>query len=187
MAIKATIYKAQIQVSDLDRNLYGDHSVTLARHPSETDERMMIRLLAFGLHAPLGDEEPPLEFAKDIWDPDEPSLWQKDPTGHIRHWIEVGHPDERRLLRTSSRVDQIDVYAFASTTPVWWKGLETRITRLRNLRVSQILPPQSQALAALAQRTMRLQLTVQDGAIWVDDGAQSIEVTPARLWEPRDS
>ena len=182
MAIKATIYKARVQFSDLDRNVYGDHAVTIARHPSETDERLLIRLLAFALNAPVGRDDAPLEFAKDMWEPDEPSLWQKDPTGRVGHWIDVGQPDEKRLLRTSTRVDRLTVYSFAARTPIWWRELEPRLTRLRNLTVWQIPSEPSQALAALAQRTMELQITAQDGSIWVDDGSRSVEVVPQRLW-----
>lgn len=181
MALKATIYKAQVRLSDLDRNVYGEHSVTIARHPSETDERLLVRLLAFALNAPVDPDQATLEFAKDLWDADEPSLWQKDATGRVTHWIEVGHPDEKRLLRTSARVDRITVFAYGTATPVWWKGLETRLTRVQNLSVWQIPAAQSQALAGLAQRSMQLQLTIQDGAIWVDDGTRSVEVAPQRL------
>ncbi len=184
MALKATIYKARVQFSDLDRNVYADHAVTIARHPSETDERLLVRLLAFALNAPAGHDEPPLELAKDMWEPDEPALWQKDPTGRVTHWIEVGQPDEKRLLRTSARVDRLTVYSFTASTPIWWRELEPRLTRLRNLTVWQIPAEQSQALAALAQRTMALQITVQDGSIWVDDGTRSVEVAPQRLWVP---
>lgn len=187
MALKAIIHKAQIRLSDLDRNVYGEHSVTIARHPSETDERMLIRLLAFTLHAPADSDQPPLEFAKDIWEPEEPSLWQKDPTGRVLHWIDIGQPDEKRLLRVSARVDRLTVYTFNANTPVWWKGLENRITRLRNLHVWQIPPAQSQALATLSQRTLQLQVTIQDGAIWVDDGSRSIEVAPQRLYGPAET
>lgn len=181
MALKAIIHKAQVQLSDLDRQVYTEHSVTLARHPSETDERMMIRLLAFALHAPAADTEPPLEFAKDIWDPDEPSLWQKDPTGRILHWIETGLPDEKRFTRVSPRVDRLTVFAYGQGTGVWWKELEPRLTRLRNVNVCSLSTAHSQALAALAQRTLRLQVTVQDGGIWIDDGTHSVEVGLERL------
>ena len=181
MALKATIYKAQVQLSDLDRNIYRDHALTIARHPSETDERLLIRLLAFALNAPGDQEGSPLELAKDMWEPDEPSLWQKDPTGRVTHWIDVGQPDEKRLLRTSARVDRLSVYSFSSSTPIWWKDLENRLTRLRNLTVWQIPAKESQSLAALAQRAMQLQVTVQDGSIWVGDGAQSVEITLQRL------
>jgi len=187
MALKATIYKAQVQLSDIDRNIYCDHSVTIARHPSETDERLLIRLLAFALNAPVNQDQGTLEFAKDLWEADEPCLWQKDHTGRIVHWIEVGQPDEKRLLRTSARVDRVTVYSFSASTPIWWKGLETRLTRTRNLSLWQIPSSQSRALAALAQLTMQLQVTVQDGAIWVGDGSRSIEVEPRRLWGPPEN
>ena len=182
MATKATIYKANLQISDIDRNVYGDYPITIARHPSETDERMLIRLLAFALNVPDDDDHGPLEFAKDMWDADEPSLWQKNFTGHIEHWIEVGQPDEKRLLRVTARVGRVSVYSFSASTPTWWKGIESKLTRARNLSVWQIPSEQSHALAALAQRTMELQVTVQDGAIWVGDGTRSIEVSPQRLY-----
>ena len=187
MALKATIYKAGIELSDLDRNVYRDHSVTVARHPSETDERLLVRLLAFALNAPADQNENPLELAKDMWEPDEPSLWQKDLTGRVTHWIEVGQPDEKRLLRTAARVDRMTVYSFNSSTPIWWKDLENRLTRLRNLTVWQIPSKESQALAALAQRTMKLQVTVQDGSIWVGEGGRSVEITLHRLMGPPDN
>ena len=181
MAIKATIYKAEVQLSDIDRGLYGDYSVTIARHPSETDERMIIRLLAFALNVPPDGDHGPLEFAKDMWDADEPSLWQKDYTGDILHWIEVGQPDEKRLLRMAARVGRVSVYSFSSSTPIWWQGIEGKLSRTRNLWVWQVPPEQSEALAALAQRTMELQVTVQEGGIWVGDGVRSIEVGPVLL------
>ena len=107
MALKATIYKATVQLSDIDRGVYGDYPITLARHPSETDERMLIRLLAFALNVPADSDHGALEFAKDMWEADEPSLWQKDFTGRLLHWIEVGQPDEKRLLRAVARVDRV--------------------------------------------------------------------------------
>ena len=185
MAIKATIYKATVQLSDIDRGVYGDYPVTLARHPSETDERMLIRLLAFALNVPADNDHGALEFAKDMWEADEPSLWQKDLTGHIAHWIEVGQPDEKRLLRAAARVGRVSVYSFSASTPVWWKAIVPKLTRTRNLSVWLIPADQSQALAALAQRTMELQVTVQDSAIWVGDGTRSIEVAPVLLHGPR--
>ena len=184
MSIKATIYKASIQLSDIDRGVYGDYPVTIARHPSETDERMLIRLLAFALNQPADSDHGTLEFAKDMWEADEPSLWQKDYTGGIVHWIEVGQSDEKRLLRATSRVGRVSVYSFSSSTPIWWKGIEPKLTRTRNLSVWQIPSEQSAALAALAQRTMELQVTVQDGGIWVGNGTHSIEVAPLRLCGP---
>src|SRR6187431_3153068 len=107
MAIKATIYKASVQLADMDRNHYGDYEVTIARHPSETDERMLVRLLAFALNVPANEDRGALEFAKDMWDSDEPGLWQKDLTGQLVHWIEIGQPDDKRLLRAASRSGRV--------------------------------------------------------------------------------
>ena len=182
MALKATIYKANLQIADMDRQVYGDHGATIARHPSETDERMMMRLLAYALNVPADTHNGTLDFAKSLWDTDEPDLWQKDLTGQIVHWIDVGQPDDKRLMKASPRAERVSVYAFAPSSPIWWNGIATKITRARNIRVWLVPPEQSQALAALAQRGMQLQVTVQDGSVWIGDGQQaSVEVTPRRL------
>lgn len=181
MAIKAIIYKASLQIADMDRHVYVDHAVTIARHPSETDERMMIRLLALALNLPGDADHGMLEFAKDLWDVDEPALWHKDLTGEIKHWIEVGQPDDKRLMKASGRADRVSVYSFSHSTPIWWAGLATKITRASNIAVWQVDAAQSQALAEMAQRSMQLQLSVQDGSAWVGDGQRSVEITPTRL------
>ena len=114
MALKATIFKADLQIADMDRNYYQDHALTLARHPSETDERMMVRLLAFAIHA---DEA--LTFTKGLFDTEEPDLWQKDLTGAIQLWIEVGQPDEKRILKACGRSEQVIVYSYGATSHIW--------------------------------------------------------------------
>lgn len=181
MALKATIFKARVQLADMDRGLYADHALTLARHPSETDERMLVRLLAFALNVPADDREGTLEFGKGLSDTDEPDLWHRDLTGRIRHWLDMGLPDDKRLLRAAGRADKVGVYAYAASTPIWWSGIAGKIARAANIEVWQIDAAQSQALATLAQRTMQLQVTVQDGTAWVGDGTTSVEVTPTRL------
>lgn len=181
MALKATIYKAQLQITDMDRGVYADHSVIIARHPSEADERMMIRLLAFALNVPADDKQGKLEFAKDLWDVDEPALWHKDYTDAVQHWIDVGQPDDKRLMRAAGRAERVSVYSFSSSTPVWWKNIETKLTRADNLVVWQIEAAQSQALAKLAERSMQLQVTIQDGTLWMSTDAGSVEITPRRL------
>ncbi|MEP6668624.1 MAG: YaeQ family protein [Chthoniobacter sp.] len=187
MALKATIYKATIQVADMDRQVYSDHELTMARHPSETDERMLIRLLAFALNAPVDNDHGALEFAKDMWDAEEPALWQKDLTGQMLHWIEVGQPDEKRLLQCSSRSRRASVYSFASSTGQWWSGIGDKIAKARHLSVWQVPSEQSKALAALADRSMKLDVTVQDGTIWVGDGRKSLEVSLVRLFGSPES
>jgi uncharacterized protein YaeQ len=181
MALKATIYKAALQIADMDRAVYADHTLTLALHPSETEERLMARLLAFVLQAPASSDDGALQFARGISDTDEPDLWRHDLSGVLRHWVEVGQPDDRRLAKACGRADRVAIYAYASSTPVWWAALQNKVSRLSNLEIWQIPAVQSQALAGLAQRSMQLQFTVQDGHVWVGDGAGSVEVEPVRL------
>ena len=181
MAIKATIFKANLQIADMDRNIYVDHAVTIARHPSETDERMMIRLLALALNLPADTDHGGLELAKDLWETDEPALWRKDLTREIKHWIDIGQPDDKRLLRASGRADRVSELSYSASTPIWWAGIANKVARASNIEAWQIDVAQSQALAGLAQRTMQLQLSVQDGSCWLGDGKHSIEITPLRL------
>ena len=184
MALKATIYKASLQIADMDRQLYADHAVTIARHPSETDERMMVRLLAFALQVPASDNAGNLDFGKGLWDTDEPELWHKDYTGRIVHWIDIGQPDDKRLLKAAGRADRVTVYSHTASTSIWWNAVASKLTRLQNLAVWQVPAAQIQALAARAQRSMQLQVTVQDGQVWVSDGQESIEIQPEPLLVP---
>lgn len=175
MALKSTIFKAELAVADIDRHYYHDHALTIARHPSETDERMMVRVIAFALCA---DER--LEFGKGLSDTDEPDLWQKDYGGEIKTWVEVGLPDERRLLRAAGRAERVVVVAYGgAAATLWWKGVANKLTRLANLTVLHLPAEGTRALAALVQRTMRLQVAIQEGNVLVtsDDGA--VEIQPA--------
>lgn len=181
MALKSTIFKAQLQLADMDRAVYADHALTLARHPSETDERMMVRLLAFALHVPADERRGRLEMAKGLSDTDEPDLWQHDLDGTLVHWIEVGQPDERRLLKACGRAERVTVIAYGPSVPLWWAPLQGRVARAANLEVWQLPHEHSRALAALAQRSMQLQVSVQDGLVWVGDGARVVELAPQRL------
>lgn len=178
MALKSTIYKAELQIADMDRHYYGDHSLTIARHPSETDERMMVRVAAFGLFA---DER--LEFCKGLSDTDEPDLWQKDLTGSIERWIEVGQPDERRIAKASGRSNDVVVIAYGGrTSDIWWQGVRSKVERLRNVRVWSLEAGVAEALGKLAERTMRLQMTVQDGAAWLTSAhADPVAIEWAKL------
>lgn len=184
MALKSTIYKAQLQIADMDRGLYADHSLTLARHPSETDERMMMRLLAFALAVPADDLRGRLEFAAGLSDTDEPDLWQKDLTGQLVQWIEVGQPDDRRLAKACGRAGRVRLWAYASSVPIWWQGIEGKVVRLPNLEVWQVPAEASRELAELAARGMQLQVTVQEGQIWVGNASQSVALEPICLKAP---
>ena len=179
MALNATIFKADLQISDMDRHYYQNHGLTIARHPSETDERMMVRLLAFARHA-----NEALTFAKGLSDSDEPDLWQKDLTGAIELWIEVGQPDEKRILKACGRSAQVVLYTYGHAVDIWWKQIAPRLSRLRNLTVVNLEPSTSQSLAALAERGMQLQCSVQDGELWLAGSQGSVQVAPVILMSP---
>lgn len=184
MALKATIYKAQLQIADMDRQLYADHALTLALHPSETEERMLVRLLAFALNVPHDTDRGALQFARGLSDTDEPDLWQHDLSGQLVHWIEVGQPDDRRMAKACGRAERVSIYCYGSAAPVWWSGIANKLTRLNNLRVWQIPSEQSLALADLADRSMQWQLTIQDGHIWVSTERATVELAPLLLKGP---
>jgi uncharacterized protein YaeQ len=181
MALKATIYKARLELADMDRSLYGTYNVTIARHPSETDERMMTRLLAFAHNVPGSTDQGALELAKDLWDAGEPALWRKDLTGEIQHWIEVGQPDEKRLMQASARAGRVSVYASHANISKWWAGIGPKVSRTSTIAAWHVSMGQSTPLSVLTNRTMKLDVTIQDGNVWVGDGNQSVEVSLQRL------
>ncbi|WP_078084280.1 YaeQ family protein [Microbulbifer mangrovi] len=178
MALKATIFKARLQIADMDRDYYGEHLLTVARHPSETDERMMIRLLAFAHNA---SEQ--LEFTRGLSSDDEADLWQHSLSGEIETWIEVGVPAEDRVRKACGRAQNVVVYAYGQrTAPVWWQKMESACARFDNLQVFFVPAEQCAPLAALAERNMDLSVTIQDGHLWVAAADQNVEVQP-QCWK----
>jgi uncharacterized protein YaeQ len=173
MALKSTIFKADLQLADLDRGYFAEHALTLARHPSETDERMMVRLLAFALHA-----SETLSFGRGLSSEDEADLQDIGPTGEIDCWIDVGLPDERAIRRACHRSRQVTVLAYGGrAAEIWWQQNAPLLQGLKNLRVLQLSPVDSQALAGLATRTMRLQCTIQEGTVWIGSKSGDVETT----------
>lgn len=172
MAIKATIFKVGLQIADIDRNYYRDHALTLARHPSETDERMMVRLLAFARHA-----GPALSFANGLSADDEPDLWQKDLTGAIELWLDVGLPDEKSIRRACGRARRVAIYAYGGrAAELWWQQCAAKLKRIDNLSVFHVAQASSRALAALAPHSRQLHCTVQEGQIWLASPEQRVQV-----------
>ncbi len=184
MALKSTIFKARLQIADIDHSYYANHALTLARHPSETDERMMVRLAALALQAhqlqDLCDGNGTLAFGAGLSDPDEPDVWLRDLTGQTRLWIEVGQPEEKPLLKACNKADLVLVYAFHHAAEVWWRGIQNKLARAGKLQVWRIPSAASQALADLAQRNMQLQATIQEGSLMLGDDSRHIELEPLR-------
>lgn len=179
MAQNATVCKVHLQLADMDRHHYADYSHTLAQHPSETEERLMMRLLAFILSA---DER--LEFTRGLCADDEPDLWRKSYAGDIETWIDVGLPSDKRIRKACNRAQQVLVLAYGSDQAVvpWWEGIRGQLHRFDNLNVLRVPAEESRALAAMMQRGMHLQCTVEDGQVWVSDSERSVMVEPRPFW-----
>jgi uncharacterized protein YaeQ len=177
MALKSTIFKAELQVSDLDRNHFATHSLTLARHPSETDERMMVRLLAFALNA---DER--VEFGPGLSSEDEPDLVKRDLTGAIELWIDVGLPDERAVRKAAGRAREVKVYAYGGrSAALWWAQNEAALARSGSVSVFEIPEDVAASITALAARSMRLDVTIQDAQVWLAASGETLHFEPRVL------
>ncbi|MEN9843052.1 MAG: hypothetical protein RLZZ612_881 [Pseudomonadota bacterium] len=180
VALKSTIYKATVQMADIDHSYYADHALTLARHPSETDERMMVRLVALALNAHRlqsacgGDGT--LAFGAGLSDPDEPDVWLRDFTGDIKCWIEVGQPEEKPILKACNKAEAVVVYAFSHAAEVWWKGLEHKLARAKNLTVWRVPSEAAQQLTGMAERSMQLQATIQEGVLTLSNAHHSLTI-----------
>ncbi len=177
MAQKATIFKADLSVADMERNYFATHALTLARHPSETDERMMVRLLAFALNA-----DDSLGFGRGLASDDEADLTQRDLTGAIQLWIDVGLPDEKSLRKASGRAERVIVYAYGGrAVDLWWTKNRDTLERLPNFSAFAVPTESSQALAHLAARSMQLQCTVQEGHLWFSNAHETVAITLTNL------
>ena len=131
MAANATIYKALLNIANMDKHYYGEHNFTIAQHPSENDLRLMMRVVAFILNA-----SDSLVFCKDISEDDEPALWQKSLIGDIELWIDLGQPDEKRIKKACGRAEQVIIYTFQENTAnPWFKQIENTLRRFSNLQV----------------------------------------------------
>ncbi|MEC9198534.1 MAG: YaeQ family protein [Pseudomonadota bacterium] len=178
MAQNATIYKVELSVSDMDRHYYDTHKLTIAKHPSETDERLMVRLIAFALNA-----HEALEMTKGISTDDEPDIWQKSLSGEIDLWIALGLPSEKLVRQSCAKSKQVVIYAYGGRTAnMWWDKIKNSTTRFNNLQVVNLKEEDTSALAQLANRAMKLQVNIQDGEIMVSLDDQIVYLTP-EIWK----
>jgi len=174
MALSATVFKAELNIANMDTHYYHSHQLVLARHPSETDERMMIRLLAFALNA---DEA--LQFTKGLSSDDEPELWQKSLSDEIELWIELGQPDEKRIRKACGRSKQVIVYCYGGRgAEIWWDQNAKHLNRFRNLRIINLPKDATEILGSMSQRTMQLNISMQDGEVSFSDNEQNVDLTP---------
>ena len=184
MALKSTIFKANVAIADIDHGYYADHALTLARHPSETDERMMVRLVALALNAhqlnDMCNGDGTLAFGAGLSDPDDHDVSLTDFTGQKRLWIEVGQPEEKPIAKACGKADAVVLYPFHHAAEVWWKGMEGKLARQDKLQVWRLPSDTAQALAALAERSMQLQATIQEGALTLSSNLGTVFVEPLR-------
>ena len=174
MALKATVVKVELQVSDMDRHYYATHNLTLAQHPSETDERLMVRLLAFALYA-----QERLEFGRGLSNEEEPDLWLRDYTGEIEQWIDLGQPDESRIKKACGRAKQVVVVTYGgNAADIWWNRIAPSLTRLKNLGVIDIPTDIVDQLTTLIQRGMRLNCLIQDGELQLMSDTINVVMRP---------
>lgn len=173
MALKASIYKVELQVSDLDRHYYASHSLTLACHPSETEERLMVRLISFALNA---SEQ--TEFCKGLSDEDEPAIWQKSLSDEIELWVELGNPSDKRLKQACGKAKQVVLYCYgeSNASEIWWQKNQSVLSKLGKLKVYRFPKDVMEALSAQCQRNMDLQLTIEDQSVSLSNNDTLLEV-----------
>lgn len=178
MAQNSTVFKAHLQIANMDRHYYADHAITLALHPSETEERMMLRLLAFALFA---DER--LEFTKGLCVDDEPDLWLKSYSGEIELWVDLGLPSDKRVRKACNRSKQVKLICYGSDQAInpWLNSIHAERTRQTNLEIIRIHAEQSSELAELAERGMHLQVNIQDGQVWISSAQNAVMVEPQTI------
>jgi len=176
MALNATIIKAELSIADMDSHYYEAHHLTLAQHPSETEERLMLRLLVFALHASES-----LTFTKGLSSDEEPDLWQKSLTGDIELWIELGQPTDKRIRKACGRAQQVAIYSYGRTIDPWWKQLQSQLARFDNLSVFHVSQETTKALAAFYSRNINIQVNIQDRDITVHCNGESVGFTPEVL------
>ncbi len=175
MAIKSTVFKVQLTVSDMNRNYYADHALTLARHASETDVRLIVRVLVFALNA-----HERLEFAKGLADAEEPDLWQKDLTGMIEHWIDLGQPTEKRVRQSCSKARKVSVYTYNKLGAAsWFETIRETAARFRQLSVLHLTLPPDAEVEAMVDRSMKFSCTIQDEQILLSSDAATLTVSLA--------
>ncbi len=172
MALKSTIFKATLSISDLNRNYYEEHSLTLARHPSETDQRMMFRLAAYVLNA-----EEHLEYTRGISGEDEPDLWEKSLNGEIKHWIDLGQPDEKRIRQACAKALKVTIYTYQKNAALpWYESIKNKILRFNNLEIVHLATMEGAEIESLVDRSMKLSCTIQEDQIWFDNGRANLRL-----------
>ena len=176
MAQKATIYKVELSIADMDRHYYETHNLTVAKHPSETDERLMVRLLAFALNA-----HEKLEFTRGLSSDDEPDIWQKSLSGELELWVTLGLPGEKIIRQSCGKANEVIIYCYGGrTAETWWEKVKNSTTRFDNLQIINFSEKDTNELGKQVSRSMTLQVNIQDGDVMVSVDGSIVYVTPVK-------
>lgn len=168
MALKATIYKVQLNVSDIDSGHYDDYNLTIAQHPSENERRMMYRLTVFALNAKEGPS-----FTKGLCAQEEPELWTHNAMGEIEHWIDLGTPDLKRIKQACGKSKKVSIYTYQERASIErFESIKSSIERFKNLSVTHLKVLGEVPLENLVTRNMDLYATIQDQELWLSDDQQ---------------
>lgn len=175
MALPSTIYKATIQLADIDRGIYETLQATVARHPSETEERLVARLLAYVLFF-----DPELAFTKGISAVDEPDLWLKGPDDRVLLWVEVGIPESDRIMKASRHTEQVALVACGKTFANWEQQHLPKLMGISNLTLIHFDQSFINRLTAKLDRSINWEVTINDGNMYLNVGDETFE-TPLQL------
>jgi uncharacterized protein YaeQ len=173
MALKATIFKVKLSLSNLNIHHYDDYTLTLARHPSENNLRMMARVLAFCLNA----QEENLAFTKGISDDTEPDLWKINHDGSIEHWIELGHLDERRIRQAAAKARKVSIYTYQGEQSLrWFSSIENSLSRFDNLNITHLAFSEEGSIETLVERGMNITCSIEENEIWLSTESERLMV-----------
>ncbi len=170
MALPSTIYRTNLQLADIDRGVYETLQTTVARHPSETEERLLARLLAFALF-----QEEGLQFTKGVGAGDEPDLWSKGPDGRVLLWVEVGLPEAERLIKAARHAERVALLACGNALPAWERQQLPKLAAVANLTVTSVDQGFIKGLTARLERAISWEITITEGTLYLQVGGESLQ------------
>jgi len=176
MALKASIYKVNIELANMDQHYYDSLQLTIARHPSETEQRLMVRIVSFILNA-----HPNLKFGKGISNEDEAAIWQINYSGEIELWIELGQIEEKRLKKACNKAKEVKLYCYGSSTEIWWSETKKVLNKFDSLTVEKFNQSTINSLIKLISKTMEFQCSIEDGQLWLTSGNETILIETEKL------
>lgn len=176
MAKGSRIYKVKLFISDIDRNCYEQLELTVAQHPSESDERLLARLLAFGLEYESG-----LAFGGGVSSTDQAPIWLRNDYEEVQHWIEIGQPDPDRLAKLNKRQPRLTLYTYGANAHRWWHQHSPNLSKLQRLKAVQLDYDALQTLVSAMTSGFELQLNRQDEVLYLGLNDQQAEMQLAFL------